>query len=190
MNVLPEETLVLALSRQLGVPKVEAQLLEKPDDRAVAKLTYDTARALRAAPLSLAEDGKVLVVAMAEPQNLAQLDELRQVTGCTLSTRVIGAMGLARLLGKAYGVTEALPEPPRPALAKVEPAAVSSPSRPPPPPAPPAPFPAEAESGLRGLLTRLEDGQRKEVAALRAMVELLIERGVFSREEYLSRIRR
>jgi len=52
-----------------------------------------------------------------------------------------------------------------------------------PPPAPPAP---SAVDVLRGV----EETQRRSVAALKAMVELLIEKGVFSREEYLGRVKR
>ncbi|RKH34408.1 general secretion pathway protein GspE, partial [Corallococcus llansteffanensis] len=40
------------------------------------------------------------------------------------------------------------------------------------------------------LLKSVEEVQRKEVAALKAMVELLIEKGIFSREEYLAKVKR
>jgi hypothetical protein len=40
------------------------------------------------------------------------------------------------------------------------------------------------------LLAGIEEAQRREVGALKAMVELLIERGVFTREEYLARLKR
>jgi len=216
MEYLAEETLVLALSRQLGVPKVDAQLLESQDERAVRKVGYEVARSLRSVPLALAEGGKVMVVAMAEPQNLSQLDELRKVTGCKLSPRLIGPAALTRLLSRAYGTAEAsldeggsesfkmVDAQGRTLIKSVDQLRAEAGMPPPvaePPPKPPAPAPARApsipppppgasEDSVRGILLRLEDGQRKEVAALRAMVELLIERGVFSRDEYLARIRR
>jgi hypothetical protein len=40
------------------------------------------------------------------------------------------------------------------------------------------------------LLQSVEDAQRQEVAALKAMIELLIEKGIFTREEYLAKVRR
>ncbi len=219
MEYLAEETLVLALSRQLGVPRVEAQLLDRQDERALKKLNYEVARSLRSVPLALADGGKQLVVAMAEPQNLSQLDELRKVTGCKISPRLIGPGGLTRLLSRAYGATEASLDDEGDAFKMVDaqgrtliksvdqvraeagmppapPQAAPPPLRPPPPVVParpasiPPPPPGASEDSVRGILLRVEDGQRKEVAALRAMVELLIERGVFSREEYLARIRR
>jgi hypothetical protein len=211
----------LALSRQLGVPKAEPQLLDNPEDRAVRKLTHEVAKNLRAVPLALQDGGKVVVIAMAEPQNLSQIDELRKVTGCKLAPRLIGPGALTRLLNHAYGSADATLEDEVPdesfkmlnaqgntliksmdqmrAEAGVPPPVEESrtPSAPPPiprppsipPPQPVAP-PAVGDDSVRGLLQRLEEGQRKEVAALRAMVELLIDRGVFSREEYLARIRR
>ena len=45
---------------------------------------------------------------------------------------------------------------------------------------------ASALEVLRGM----EETQRRSVSALKAMVELLIEKGVFSREEYLLRVKR
>ena len=45
---------------------------------------------------------------------------------------------------------------------------------------------ASALEVLRGM----EETQRRAVAALKAMVDLLIEKGVFSREEYLLRVKR
>jgi hypothetical protein len=56
-------------------------------------------------------------------------------------------------------------------------------TRPPPPPTAPVPSAVEV---LRGV----EETQRRSVAALKAMVELLIEKGVFSRDEYLARVKR
>ena len=40
------------------------------------------------------------------------------------------------------------------------------------------------------MLRGVEETQRRSVAALKAMVELLIEKGVFSRDEYLARVKR
>ncbi len=51
-----------------------------------------------------------------------------------------------------------------------------------------SPLPAGTTPG--DSLSRLEDNQRKEVTALKAMVELLIEKGVFTRDEYLAKVRK
>ena len=53
----------------------------------------------------------------------------------------------------------------------------------------PAPTSA-SDSGALNLLTRFEEIQKREVATVRALVELLIERGYFTKEEYLAKMRR
>ena len=40
------------------------------------------------------------------------------------------------------------------------------------------------------MLAAIEAAQRKEVAAIKAMVEMLIEKGVFTRDEYLAKVKR
>jgi hypothetical protein len=56
-------------------------------------------------------------------------------------------------------------------------------------PAKPSAAPSSVEAAL-DLLRAVEDVQRKEVSALKAMVELMIEKGIFSREEYLAKVKR
>jgi hypothetical protein len=50
--------------------------------------------------------------------------------------------------------------------------------------------PALAPASAVEVLRSLEETQRRSVSALKAMVELLIEKGVFSRDEYLGRVKR
>lgn len=61
-------------------------------------------------------------------------------------------------------------------------------------PAPVAPTPAPRAAPTTGsaseTLVRLEEQQQRELGAMKALVELLIEKGVFSRDEYLARMRR
>ena len=59
-------------------------------------------------------------------------------------------------------------------------------ARPPPQDAPAAPRPKSPSETLRAI----EEAQRKEVTALKGMVELMIEKGVFTREEYLAKVKR
>src|SRR5258708_4391987 len=67
---------------------------------------------------------------------------------------------------------------------------------PPPPAAPVAAAPVAGNGNSRqsesagDVLHGVEEAQRRSVAALKAMVELLIEKGVFSRDEYLARVKR
>jgi len=63
---------------------------------------------------------------------------------------------------------------------------------PPPIPSPaPAPMPVPIEdSPLEQMAAALEDAQRKQLKAIRAMVDLLVDKGYLSRDEYLQRLNR
>jgi hypothetical protein len=204
MNLLSEETLVMALSRQLGVPRADPKLLDNPEPAAVRKLTQRTAVSFRAVPLALQDGGKLLVVGIAEPQNLVQVDELEKVTGCKVSPRLVGPATLSRLIEQSYGASEESTQvgrdtggPGGPAAPQRTKAGLRTSSRrlsqiiaPRSSTSSSVPAPADRDEDVHSLLQRLEEGQQSEVAAMRAMIELLIDRGVFSREEYLARIRR
>jgi hypothetical protein len=229
MDYISEPVLVDALTRQMGISVAEPALLRKPEASALRRLTLDAAKKLRAVPLQVREKGKVMVVAMCEPQNLLLLDELRKTTGCRIVPMLIGPLTLISLLNEHYGAEDIQDDQMEGSFKMVDSqgrtlvkaiASIQPPGQPPlqpsgqpslsslPPPslpsagppmlnyekatssAAPVPFAARPASAITEMLTKLESGQRQEVAVLRAMVELLIERGVFTREEYLARVRK
>jgi hypothetical protein len=196
MDLVAEEAVVAALSQQLGIPRADPKTWARPHPAAIAKVPQEIAKKLRVLPLALRDQGKTLVVAMAEPQNISQVDELDKITGCRIATVIAGPNAILKAQHLHYGAADLgvgdgdaspfrvidaqgrtlnKPQPPRDNV------------REPPPQPPPAP---RLENETADQLTQLEETQRREVAALRAMVELLIERGVFSRDEYLARVRR
>jgi hypothetical protein len=177
-----------------------------------SKIPAETARDFAVLPLQLRDEGRTLVVAVADPLNVRHLDELRAVTKCRIVPNVAGRTSIARAYARLYeenaeladadtnfkvmdahgrtviknmkdGSVQQVAVPPRPG--QVAP--------PPPPPRPsgeaPAVRPASSGSPTE-LLKTVEEVQRKEVAALKAMVELLIEKGIFTREEYLAKVKR
>ncbi len=79
--------------------------------------------------------------------------------------------------------------PPSPPVAQPQavPSSPPTPSPPPPVAAAPAPAPASPGSALH-MAQRLEGAQKQQHKALRVMVELLIEKGVISRDEYFARV--
>ncbi|AEI68136.1 general secretion pathway protein GspE [Corallococcus macrosporus] len=209
MSLVSEDILVRALSKQLGMPAVNLDAVQMVQPHVKAKIPSQTARDFSVLPLQLRDDGKSLVVAMADPLNVRMLDELRAVTKCRIIPNVAGRTSIARAFARIYEqnheledadtnfkVVDAQGRTVVKNLKDLDPAAVAtSPARPPaarPPPAPepPAARPAASTGSPAELLRSVEDVQRKEVAALKAMVELLIEKGVFSREEYLAKVKR
>lgn len=215
MNFVTEDMLVRALSKQMGVPSVNLESVPGVPPHVRAKIPAEVARDLVALPLQLRDEGKTLVVAMAEPQNLKQIDLLRSVTRCRIVTQLAGRQAIARSFGRFYqgeaemeeadanfklvnsqggtlikeiGGQERVPPPPPP-----QPAMKISP----PAPVPVAPRastlaeqPAAQAKSPGDMLRTIEETQRKEVTALKGIVELLIDKGIFTREEYLAKVKR
>lgn len=219
MNFLTEEMLVKALSKQMNVPSVNLESIQGIPPHVRGKVPAQTARDLVALPLQLRDEGKTLVVAMAEPQNLKQLDTLRSVSRCRIVAQLAGRQAIAKAFGRFYEgeadlgdeadgnfklvdaqghtlIKSAAEIARAKELVRRNSSAEVAEAR----PAASAPAPRMASLGAlpaatagkspADTLRAIEDAQRKEVAALKGMVELLIEKGVFTREEYLARVKR
>jgi hypothetical protein len=235
MSLVTEEILIKALSKQLSIPAAPLDSIQGIAPHVKAKIPRDMARDLGAIPLQLREDGKALLVAMVDPQNVQHLDTLRAVTKLRILPQLAGRTAMARAFARFYegeadlsdfegsfkvvdaqgrtvvkslkeleqkraddpfqpgGGPPMLAPAPAPAVAPI-PASLSRPGPPvgfTPGVAAPRAAAAPAASGSPSeLLRNIEDVQRREVAAIKAMVELLIEKGVFSREEYLAKVKR
>lgn len=216
MNILTEEMLVKALSKQLNVVAVNLDSIQGVPPHVRAKIPSQVARDLSALPLQLRDDAKTLVVAMSEPQNLGHIDTLRSVSRCRILPQIAGRSSIARAFGRFYegeadpsdvegsfkfvdaqGNTVVKRED-QVSRSKKEPSPPEPDNGPPmttrhvPPRMSLSDVPAAVPTGLSPSeqLTAIEEAQRKEVAALKGMVELLIEKGVFSREEYLAKVRK
>lgn len=212
MNLVTEDMLVKALSKQLNVQAVNLEAVQSVPAHVRAKVPADIARDLVALPLQLRDENKTLIVAMAEPQNLKHLDTLRSVSRCKVVPQIAGRQQIARAFSRFYdgqgelddvegsfklvdsqghtiiknvdevsrtprATKEAIPQQRSASLQDV--------------PAPaPAPAPAASTKSPSEMLRAIEEAQRKEVGALKAMVELLIEKGVFTRDEYLAKVKR
>jgi hypothetical protein len=79
MDMITEDTLVRALSRQLGLSIVNLDAIEKIPANVRERVSAKLARDLHAVPIGIKEDTKALIVAMSEPQNIQHLDQLRAV---------------------------------------------------------------------------------------------------------------
>jgi hypothetical protein len=219
MNILTEEMLVKALSKQLAVPAINLDAIQGVPPHVRTKLPAQMAKDFAAVPVQLRDDGKTLVVAMAEPQNIEHVDTIRSVARCRVVVQVAGRTAIARAYGRFYE-GEADPSDLEGSFKVVDASGntvirnseeLSTPGKKPAPPAVPRgtqPFgratltelpspqlagsaPVASAGGTpTDMLNAIEAAQRKEVAALKAMVEMLIEKGIFTREEYLARLKR
>lgn len=210
MSLVSEDILVRALSKQLNIPAVNLDAVQSIPAHVRAKIPSQTARDFAVLPLQLRDDGKTLVVAVADPLNVRHLDELRAITKCRIVPNVAGRTSIARAYSRLYDGAAELVEADtnfkvldaqgRTVVKEVRSEGASASqggARPGPPVATARPSSGgipSVRSGAPGnpseLLKTVEEVQRKEVAALKAMVELLIEKGVFTREEYLAKVKR
>ncbi len=213
MNFLTEDMLVKALSKQMNVPSVNLESIQSVPPHVRAKVPPDVARDLVALPLQLRDDGKTLLVAMAEPQNLKHLDTLRSVSRLRITSQLAGRQAIARAFSRFYEGEAELGEGEvessfklvdaqgHTVIKSAEELQARKQSLPqmPAAKAPPAPQRTATASELPSSmasktpseqLRAIEEAQRKEVTALKGMVELLIEKGVFTREEYLAKVKR
>lgn len=229
MNVISEDILVRALSKQLGITAANLDAVQGIPPHVKSKIPLSSARDMSVLPLQLKDEGKTLVVAMAEPQNIDHLDTLRSLSKLRIIPLIAGRTAISRAYGRFYEgeadlgdfegsfkvvdsqgrtVVKSLKEIEAEGAKQRQPAAAAAPPTPaarppsgtpgiaapratmsdvPAQKAPPTPNSVEAAMDL---LRAVEEVQRKEVSALKAMVELMIEKGIFSREEYLAKVKR
>jgi hypothetical protein len=179
-------------------------------------------------PIALQDDGRTVVLAMSDPNNVMITDHLQTVTGTRIVPRLAGPSAIRAVISRWYrgeelsrestdpnqrlqivsnsgasmslpaprvGAGRAQPPPPTPTGEHGSPLQFAAPRAAAPKAASAVAANGEhdgdgAEPSASEILRGVEETQRRSVAALKAMVELLIEKGVFSRDEYLSRVKR
>jgi len=176
LNFLDEGLLVKALSKQLNLPRMDFEGITIPPE-ALKLLDAEFANKRQVLPVSFDQGKKQLVVAMSDPGDLGLVDEIKFKTGCRIKVAVAGDRALARAIqqhyfGEAVSAGSVVKEDQIPTA--------------PPPPA--QAQPAQATAGGEEKITRLEQLQLKQVQVLKAVVELLIERGYIEREEYRKKV--
>ncbi len=99
-KLLSEDQLVDVLSRQTGSPSINLGTVAFNQNLAL-RIPVDLAKKHRCVPVK--ENGKVLHVAMVNPQDDAALDALSFKSGMTIKTFVSGAQAIEKAWGKLYG---------------------------------------------------------------------------------------
>lgn len=186
MGFLSEEMLVKALSKQLAVPIARLDQLDVPDF-ILKKLDFDYVKNHGVCPERYIAERRILVVAMADPINVETIDELGRRAGVRVQATVGGERAINLALNKLYGTaapdldvggtSDLMTEGNKMLEANVEVMRTSEPARP-------------MSQAAQEMLLALEAAQLKQHKAIRVMAELLIERGVLPRDEYLSRLSR
>ncbi len=108
MGFLREEQLMNLLQRQLGLPLVDLDNTPA-DEQALAKVKEDIARKYLALPLEI-EGRKTLVVAMADPLNVAALEDLRFHAGMFIQPVLASPTQLAEAIDRYYHLDSSMNE--------------------------------------------------------------------------------
>src|SRR5687768_5371776 len=195
MSFVTEDLIVKALSKQLGIARATFRNVNIPQDL-MQKVDVGFARSNWMCPEHFEPGTKTLTVAMVDPTNVAAIDELAFKTGYKIQTTIAGEGqindAIDQHLGpgfpyglnfeaRRYGVEPGHGRGAASGLARDEGPSGREPW------VPPTSKPArerqkrEAREMARGI----DGAQGQQKKALRAMVELLIEKGIFSRDEYM-----
>jgi len=188
MEFITEEVLVRALSKQTGIAR--ADLSGDADKPAIAQVSAETAEEFNLVPLEVKDEGRTLVVAMSDPGNVMVTDHLRSLTGCRIEAQLAGASAIRGAIARWYRGEDLAGDESSMRIVNNSGDSVVTVDSKQPGPSPAAQDRKAARTSALEVLRGVEETQRRSVAALKAMVELLIEKGVFSREEYLSRVKR
>lgn len=212
MQYLTEDVLVRAISKIVNVPR--ADLTRPVPQHILETLNARFAEEKQVLPLAFQDDGKTVIVAMADPSDLKLLDQVRAQTRRKVVPQIAGKSQLQSTISRLYGGADFSDESVADEAFSVvsnQGHAVATSEIPPvqtaPPPAPapaplarlpmerrvtprPTPAPDPSVNGLADLVRAIGEAQRTEAKVLMTIVELLIEKGFFSRDEYLDRVRR
>ena len=199
MGFVDEDSMTLALSRQLNLPLLNLDKATLPQD-VVQWLRVDLAERYGVFPLGGDKKSRSLQVATSDPTNVEALQELAFSTGLKISLTVASASGIDRAIRRYYygestkasatatpqsmGLSENTFDPELLRRNDVEGATG---------PTSPSAAPDESSAQLAELAARvagLENIIAGQVRAMRGILELLVEKGLLSREEYLKRVRR
>lgn len=206
MGYVSEEVLVRALSQQLGVPLADLEGAAVPES-IVRQIGPEFAEQNALCPVRYDPERKVLIVALSDPTDVSVLDALRFRTGLRIEPalaapsqlalqrpRIMDAGGSDRTGGPLDAIeledipAEEIPECPIESNASYVAAMTAAEvelreagdSEP--------PTEVVLSPAAGDLIARLDAAQRQQRRALRVLIELLVEKGVFSREDYLVRM--
>ncbi len=205
MRLIAEDALVTVLAKQLGVQSVDLDRYEIPS-HILALVPPDVARNSRVLPF--AQSGRFLDVAMADPQNLGVIDEIRIRTQLNIRPYLCGPKQIERNIGRFYGdglrVEFSIPfEGPDPIEPQSAPTSrfAKPPARDaeglrqyprttlPPPASAPAAVQRDAEiESLQHRISMLEGLVARDEEVLRKLLALLVDKGLATRDEIVERL--
>jgi hypothetical protein len=185
MGALSEDLLVKALSKQLGIPRADLDNIRVPD-AILAALPREVCEQLGFLPMQYVSERKALVIALADPSNVSLLDDLSRRVRLKIEPMLAGESQIRVAIARLYAGVGHSENPNETALRLVNNLGDSIPEQ-----APVAnrgrvptfvDIPA-VTSGLGPNVDELLAQAQRQARAMQLLVDLLIERGVVTREE-------
>ena len=181
MNFLTEEKIVSALSAQLAIPITDFTQLDVPA-WLTQKIDMAFARANSLCPERVSDDTKFIVVAMADPVNVMAIDEIMHRTGMRVQTTIAGERAIDRAIGMVYGEDFSSISDGAGINMFLDNQGNTHDGL--------KPLQAEREATEASGNVFDQEPKGQSQKAVHAMVNLLIDKGVFTREEFLSRLQK
>jgi hypothetical protein len=181
MNFLTEAAIVDALSEQLSIPITDFSRLEVPA-WVTQKIDMAFARANSLCPERVSSDEKFIVVAMSDPINVMAIDEIMHRTGMRVQSTLAGERAIDRAIGMVYGEDFRSSSDSMAGNVFVDNQGKTFDGL------KPIQDIREADSTVAGVNQIMDAAQGQQKKALHAMVNLLIDKGIFTREEFMSRL--
>lgn len=194
-----ETTIGQALAEQLELPSIDLDASDLPKE-AVTWLRLDLCEQFGVFPLALNRKARALSLATADPTNVEHLQAIEFATNLTVMPTVASPSAIERAIRKYYfGESVAAPEP-KPegfqldvSLGSGEYSATDSGIVAPPAPAQTVELEPEQQLRREIMVLRekaevLESMYDAQVKSMRTLLELLIESGLISREEYVAKL--
>jgi type IV pilus assembly protein PilB len=189
MGFLSEDLMVKALSRQLGIPRVDLDKESLPE-QITGLLGVDLCERYGVFPVGRDEERRTIRVATSDPTNYQALDAVAFRSNLKVEPVVAAATAIDRAIRRYYygetTVASEVLDQSRYGLGSSETTYEMDTSSEGPPPSAEPPPPGEALEALQ----RIDKTVNAQVRALRGLVELLVEQGVIDREAYLAKVRR
>lgn len=102
MNYISEDILVKALAHQMGVPVANVDAASVPP-AVLQRVDRTVCEAHGVVPIAYISERRTLVVATSDPQNVAMVDELTRRAGVAIELQLSGEFAIARAIVRMFG---------------------------------------------------------------------------------------
>jgi hypothetical protein len=185
MGALSEDLLVKALSKQLGIPRAELENARVPD-AILRALPREVCEQLGFLPMQYVSERKALVIALADPSNVSLIDDLSRRVRLRIEPMLAGESQIRTAIARLYAGVGTSENANETALRLVNNLGDSMPDQPPAAQKGRVPtfvdIPA-VNSSLGPSVDELLAQTQRQARAMQLLVDMLIERGVVTREE-------